>query len=140
MTFPKETTLQSGIRDNHFRGKLGDYLKSHIKPECQLSVVSAYFTIYAYQALALRHKPCQTSANCAVPNAVNFKQSCARGGDLLTGQSSAMPLRSSLAPPPPPVGDRPSGPLRTEQKTIVVANSSGISMFFKTKNWTESGS
>ena len=42
---------QSGIRDNHFRGKLGDYLKTHIKPGSQLSVVSAYFTIYAYQAL-----------------------------------------------------------------------------------------
>ena len=104
MTLPKETTLQSGIRDNHFRGKLGDYLKSHIKPECQLSVVSAYFTIYAYQALAPRHKPRQASSNCTVPNAVNFKQPCARGGDLLTGQSSAMPMRNSLAPPPPPVG------------------------------------
>lgn len=140
MTLPKETTLQSGIRDNHFRGKLGDHLKSLVELEYQLSVVSAYFTIYAYQALALRHKPRQTSPNCAVPNAVNFKLPCARGGDLLTGQSSAMPMRNSLAPPPPPVGGRPSGPSRTEQKSIVVANSSGISTFFKTKYWTESGS
>jgi len=116
MTFPKETTLQSGIRDNYFRRKLGDYLKSHIKPECQLSVVSAYFTIYAYQALALRHKPRQTSPNCAVPNAVNFKQPCAGGGDLLTGQSSAMPLRNSLAPPPPPVGAARQDPRALNKK------------------------
>ncbi len=47
----KKHSLQSGIRDNHFRGKLGDYLKSQIKPGSQLFVVSANFTIYAYQAL-----------------------------------------------------------------------------------------
>ena len=41
----------SGIRDNHSRGKAGDFLKSLLKGESSLSVVSAYFTIHAYQAL-----------------------------------------------------------------------------------------
>ena len=41
----------SGIWDNHKRGAIGDYLKDRIKPEAELSFVSAYFTIYAYGAL-----------------------------------------------------------------------------------------
>ncbi len=41
----------SGIRDNHRRGAVGDFLKGRIRPGSQLSVVSAYFTIYAYEAL-----------------------------------------------------------------------------------------
>jgi ERCC4-related helicase len=41
----------SGIRDNHNRGKAGDYLSEKIKAGSKLSFVSAYFTIYAYQAL-----------------------------------------------------------------------------------------
>jgi SNF2 family DNA or RNA helicase len=42
----------SGIRDNHKRGKLADFLKEKINAGSALSVVSAYFTIYAYEALA----------------------------------------------------------------------------------------
>jgi len=45
------TTSSSGIRDNHSRGNVGDFLKSKIKDGSILSVVSAYFTIYAYEAL-----------------------------------------------------------------------------------------
>lgn len=41
----------SGIRDNHRRGTVGDFLKQHVQPGSDLSVVSAYFTIYAFEAL-----------------------------------------------------------------------------------------
>jgi len=41
----------SGIRDNHRRGIVADFLKEKIHAGSRLSVVSAYFTIYAYEAL-----------------------------------------------------------------------------------------
>jgi hypothetical protein len=41
----------SGIRDNYLRGAVGDFLREKIEPNCDLSIVSAYFTIYAYGAL-----------------------------------------------------------------------------------------
>jgi SNF2 family DNA or RNA helicase len=41
----------SGIRDNHNRGSVADFLKAKIQEGSRLSVVSAYFTIYAYDAL-----------------------------------------------------------------------------------------
>jgi hypothetical protein len=41
----------SGIRDNHTRGIVADFLKSYIKESSQLSIVSAFFTIYTYEAL-----------------------------------------------------------------------------------------
>ncbi|MDF7824089.1 helicase-related protein [Pontiellaceae bacterium B12227] len=41
----------SGIRDNHNRGGVGDFLKDKIQSGSKLSFVSAYFTIYAHQAL-----------------------------------------------------------------------------------------
>jgi len=41
----------SGIRDNHHRGAVADFLKAKIHSGSRLSVVSAYFTIYAYDAL-----------------------------------------------------------------------------------------
>jgi len=44
----------SGIRDNHFRGKVSDFLKDKVSKDSALSIVSAYFTIYAYQALSER--------------------------------------------------------------------------------------
>lgn len=40
-----------GIRDNHHYGKVADFLTDKILPHSKLSVVSAYFTIYAYEAL-----------------------------------------------------------------------------------------
>lgn len=48
----KTAALQdSGIRDNHSRGSVGDFLREKIKTGSELSIVSAYFTIYAYEAL-----------------------------------------------------------------------------------------
>ena len=41
----------SGLRDNHTRGTVADFLNSKIRDGSKLSVVSAYFTIYAYDAL-----------------------------------------------------------------------------------------
>lgn len=41
----------SGLRDNHTRGSVAEFLKTKIQAESKLSVVSAYFTIYAYDAL-----------------------------------------------------------------------------------------
>ena len=39
------------IRDNHDRGTVGDFLKSNIENGSSLSVISAYFTIHAFEAL-----------------------------------------------------------------------------------------
>jgi SNF2 family DNA or RNA helicase len=41
----------SGIRDNHSRGKAGEFLKPLLREDTSLSIVSAYFTIHAYHAL-----------------------------------------------------------------------------------------
>src|SRR3989338_1293604 len=43
-----------GIRDNYGRGKVADFLAEKISDNSVLSVVSAYFTIYAYEALSER--------------------------------------------------------------------------------------
>ena len=40
-----------GIKDNHHRGRVADFLSARITQGSRLSVVSAYFTIYAYDAL-----------------------------------------------------------------------------------------
>ncbi len=42
---------QSGIRDNRERGTVGEFLQEKIQSGSKLSIVSAYFTIYAYEAL-----------------------------------------------------------------------------------------
>jgi len=41
----------SGIRDNRNRGSVADFLRETIKPDAALSIVSAYFTIYAFEEL-----------------------------------------------------------------------------------------
>src|SRR5690606_28215460 len=41
----------SGLRDNHTRGTVADLLRAKIQSGSRLSIVSAYFTIYAYDAL-----------------------------------------------------------------------------------------
>jgi phosphatidylserine/phosphatidylglycerophosphate/cardiolipin synthase-like enzyme len=43
--------LLSGIRDNHTRGAVGDFLREQVRAGSRLAVVSAYFTIYAYEQL-----------------------------------------------------------------------------------------
>ena len=45
------TPPQSGIRDNRERGTAGDFLLQHLQSGVDLSIVSAYFTVSAYQAL-----------------------------------------------------------------------------------------
>jgi len=46
------TSLTSGIRDNRpRRGTVASFLQDKIRPGANLAFVSAYFTIYAYQAL-----------------------------------------------------------------------------------------
>ena len=47
---PNPTQLH-GIKDNHRRGRVADFLSARITQGSRLSVVSAYFTIYAYDAL-----------------------------------------------------------------------------------------
>lgn len=48
-----QTTAASmhGIRDNHSRGSVADFLTLRVSEGSALSIVSAYFTIHAYQAL-----------------------------------------------------------------------------------------
>ena len=41
----------SFIRDNHSQGKVGDFLKEVVSSDSDVSIVSAYFTIYAYYHL-----------------------------------------------------------------------------------------
>src|SRR6476646_282419 len=41
----------SGIRDNYSRGSVAEFLHQKIRDGSDLSVVSAYFTIYAWEAL-----------------------------------------------------------------------------------------
>ncbi|MDO8281879.1 MAG: helicase-related protein [Thermodesulfovibrionia bacterium] len=41
----------SSIRDNHTHGTVGDFLKQTISANSEVSIVSAYFTIYAYHQL-----------------------------------------------------------------------------------------
>ena len=48
---PTPSIQTSGIRDNHYRGSVGDFLREKICEDSKLSFVSAYFTIYAYDAL-----------------------------------------------------------------------------------------
>jgi hypothetical protein len=43
--------VASGIYDNFLRGNIGDFLRRKIIDGADLSIVSAYFTIYAYEAL-----------------------------------------------------------------------------------------
>ena len=45
------TTFSSGLRDNHSRGTVVDFLRDKIDNGSQLSIVSAYFTIYAFDCL-----------------------------------------------------------------------------------------
>jgi SNF2 family DNA or RNA helicase len=42
---------KSAIKDNRHRGTVGDFLKAKVEENSTLSIVSAYFTIYAFDAL-----------------------------------------------------------------------------------------
>lgn len=41
----------SSLKDNHSRGSVGEFLRDKIRPGSEISVVSAFFTIHAYEAL-----------------------------------------------------------------------------------------
>ena len=43
--------LPSGIRDNRARGSAGDFLRAKVSPGSRVSVVTAYFTIFAHARL-----------------------------------------------------------------------------------------
>jgi SNF2 family DNA or RNA helicase len=43
-----------GIRDNHSRGKVADFINEKVSAGSTLAIVSAYFTIYAYDALSAK--------------------------------------------------------------------------------------
>ena len=45
------STNPPSLLDNRKRGSVGQFLKDNIKPDSDLSIVSAYFTIYAYNQL-----------------------------------------------------------------------------------------
>ena len=47
----KKTSLKSGIRDNLLRETVHDFLQQEIKNGSALSIVTAYFTIYAYEKM-----------------------------------------------------------------------------------------
>jgi SNF2 family DNA or RNA helicase len=51
MTPTQPTLPESGIRDNYHRGSVANFLKEKIEEGSVLSIVSAYFTIYAYDKL-----------------------------------------------------------------------------------------
>lgn len=48
----KQGIQPHGIKDNHSRGKVADFLTAKVADGSHLSIVSAYFTIYAYEALS----------------------------------------------------------------------------------------
>lgn len=41
----------SGIKDNHSRGSVGDFLRQHLKPGADLDLVTAYFAVFAFDKL-----------------------------------------------------------------------------------------
>ena len=47
----KDNNNKSNIRDNYSNGSVGKFLEEHIEKDANLSFVSAYFTIYAYEKL-----------------------------------------------------------------------------------------
>ena len=48
---PRQLPSPVGILDNRSRGMASDLLRAHLQEGTELSVVSAYFTISAYEAL-----------------------------------------------------------------------------------------
>lgn len=51
MTIMPPSRTRTGIRDNYSRGTVADFLRDQLQEGSSLSVVSAFFTIYAYDAL-----------------------------------------------------------------------------------------
>ncbi|MGD9975851.1 MAG: hypothetical protein AB7S77_22560 [Desulfatirhabdiaceae bacterium] len=57
----------SVIRDNHSHGSVGEFLRQNITPNADISIVSAYFTIYAYHHL-------KSSRDSIDPSAVSVRR------------------------------------------------------------------
>jgi hypothetical protein len=72
--------VKSGIRDNRTRGKVATFLKekaasgSRLSVVSVVSVVSAYFTIYAYDALSEQLDGVESARVCR-----GSRQLCAAG-------------------------------------------------------------
>ncbi len=43
--------FSSGIRDNHSRGSVGDFLRQELRTGADLDIVTAYFTVFAHDKL-----------------------------------------------------------------------------------------
>jgi hypothetical protein len=43
--------ISSSLRDNHARGSVADFLRQQLKPGAELDLVTAYFTVFAYDKL-----------------------------------------------------------------------------------------
>ena len=78
------STLNSSIKDNFSNGKVGNFLIEHITADANLSFVTAYFTIYAYEKLKpqldnvkslrlLFGEPKFIKSVASTPNAKNFE-------------------------------------------------------------------
>ena len=51
MIMKYDNTIPSNIMDNRSNGSVGEFLKKEVDKDSELSIVSAYFTIYAYHKL-----------------------------------------------------------------------------------------
>ncbi len=50
-TCTSNISLSHGIRDNHSRGTVGDFLRNQLREGADLDIVTAYFTVFAYDQL-----------------------------------------------------------------------------------------
>ncbi|MBE7537698.1 MAG: ATP-dependent helicase [Opitutaceae bacterium] len=48
---PPTPSPQSNLRDNHHRGTVGDFLRENLRAGADLDLVTAYFTVFAYDRL-----------------------------------------------------------------------------------------
>ena len=90
-------TSNSGIRNNHRRGLVADFLRAKIRTGSRLSVVSAYFTIYAYEALRAQldqiGRPGSTPATARfVPPPPEELENCVAGWERFLHESDLPPL------------------------------------------------
>ena len=97
------TDIPSNIKDNYKRGTVGDFLKEHIEKDSELSIVSAYFTIYAYQYLKDKLNDIKSLnflfgepsfINTLDPSKVNSKNFIIEEGTLLPSLESRLQQKS----------------------------------------------
>jgi len=66
MEKPTAKNIMSSTRDNRKRGSVGQFLIDNILPGSDLSIVSAYFTIYAYHNLKAQCKQIRYSNSSGI--------------------------------------------------------------------------